>query len=455
MGDADVDAVGVGGAAGAGASVGVGAGLHGAGGGLGPGTGGRLPRALRPLRHRDYRFLVVSLAGSLFASGSWLVAAAWQVIGSGGGPGQLSVVATASSLGLVGAVLFGGVAADRLPRRTLLRAVEVLRIAVAGAAGVLAVTGELRIWQLASVSFVLGIAEAFYYPAYSALLPSMLPADELLAANGLDGVLRPVAEQAVGPALAGVLVTAFNPGVAFLGAAGGYAIALVALLLVRGATVAEPAEASLLRQVAEGFGYLFRTGWLFATLAFASLYVLVVVGPFMVLLPFAVRDLAGGAGGFALVLVGWGAGSVVGSLATSSVPLPRRYLTVMLLTWGFGTLPLVLIGWAQQLWVLVVAAAVGGVADGVGTVIWGTLLQRRVPERLLGRVSGLDFFVSLALMPLSMALAGPVGAWLGVRTTFTLVGLVPAVLAVLAWAIWRLARDEIAHPLDTAIRDVT
>ena len=416
----------------------------------------RLPRALRPLRHRDYRFLVVSLAGSLFASGSWLVAASWQVISSGGGPGQLSIVATASSLGLVGAVLFGGVAADRLPRRTLLRAVEVVRILAAGVAGLLAVSGELRVWQLATASFVLGVAEAFYYPAYSALLPSMLPADELLAANGLDGVLRPVAEQALGPALAGVLVAAANPGIAFLGAAGGYAIALLALLLVRRSAAATPDldGPTLLRQVGEGFGYLFSTGWLCATLAFASLYVLVVIGPFMVLLPFAVRDLpGGGAGGYAMVLVGWGTGSLVGSVAISSVPLPRRYLSVMLLTWGFGTCPMVLFGWGRQVWLMVLAAVVGGVADGVGTVIWGTLLQRRVPARLLGRVSGLDFFVSLALMPLSMAVAGPLGAVLGLRTMFTLAGVVPAVLAVLAIVLWRLRHDELAHPLDVATAD--
>jgi MFS family permease len=412
-------------------------------------TGRQLPRALRPLRHREFRCLVASLAASLFGSGSWLVAAVWQVMALGGGPAQLSLVATATSIGMVACVLIGGVAADRLPKRGLLRTVEVVRIGFAGLIGVLAVTGQLRLWQLVVVSFVLGTAESFYYPAYSALVPTLLPERELLAANGLDGVLRPVAEQALGPAAAGVLVAAFNPGAAFLGAALGYGVALLSLLsLGSHAVPPQTADESVFRQVGEGFRYLFRTGWLCATLLWASLYVLLVVGPIEVLLPFAVRALpGGGASGYALVLAGFGVGSVLGSVLVSSRRLPRRYLSVMLLGWGFGALPMVLLGWTRQLWVMAAATLVVGVTLGVGTVIWGTLLQQRVPAHMLGRVSSLDFFVSLALMPVSMAVAGPVGELLGLPFTFALAGCVPGVLAVLAMLIWRLRRDELACPL--------
>ena len=63
-------------------------------------------------------------------------------------------------------------------------------------------------------------------------------------------------------------------------------------------------------------------------------------------------------------------------------------------------------------------------------VIWGTLLQRRVPPHLLGRVASLDFFVSVSLMPVSMALAGPVSEAIGLRATFLVAGIVPGVVAV-------------------------
>jgi predicted MFS family arabinose efflux permease len=177
--------------------------------------------------------------------------------------------------------------------------------------------------------------------------------------------------------------------------------------------------------------------------------VLVVIGPIEVLLPFAVRDRTGGGPeSYSLVLAAFGIGSAVGALAVSSLRLPRRYLTVMLLCWGAGALPMMAFGLATALWVMVVASLVVGVTDAAATVIWGTLLQRRVPARLLGRVSSLDFFVSLALMPVSMALAGPVGERVGLPPTFVVTAVVPTALAVVALLAWRLHRDELAHPLD-------
>jgi MFS family permease len=413
-------------------------------------SGSRLPRPLRPFRHREYRLLAASIAASLFASGLWLVAGVYQVIALGGGPSELSIVATATAVGLLVSALVGGVAADRLPKRALLLGVEGVRVVSAATAGVLAATGALQLWHLAVISFVLGAAEAFFFPAYSAILPTLLPADELLAANGVEGTLRPVAQHALGPALAGVLVGAFAPSAALLLAAGIYALAAVTLVAMRRVAVPPVAErSSVLGDLAEGFRYLFRTGWLFATLAFATLYVLVLIGPIEVLLPFAVREqTGGGASSFALVLGAFGVGGAVGSLVVSSWRLPRRYLTAMILLWGAGAAPLALIGLTTQLWVMAAATFVVGFTGAAAMVIWGTLLQRRVPSHLLGRVSSLDFFVSLALMPVSMAVAGPVGEQLGVPMTFVLAGLVPVFLAVAAILGWRLPADEIAHPLD-------
>ncbi|MFC5951051.1 MFS transporter [Pseudonocardia lutea] len=413
----------------------------------------RLPRPLRPFRHRDYGLLAVSMAASLFASGLWIVALVYQVIALGGGPSDLSLVSAAAATGLLASVLLGGVAADRVSRRLLLRLVETVRIVMAGLAAALAVTGGLRLWHLALIAFVVGAAEAFFYPAYSAILPTLLPADELLAANGLEGVLRPVAMYAAGPALAGGLVAAFGPGVALGGAAAGYALALLPLLAMRvPPSVDEERErTSVLADLREGFAYLLRTGWLFATLAFAVLLVLVVIGPIEVLLPFAVREqTASGPGGYALVLAAFGLGGAAGSLIASAGRMPRRYLTIMILLWGVGGVPLAAIGFTDRLWVMGAIVGVVGAAHGAAMVIWGTLLQRRVPPHLLGRVSSLDFFVSLALMPVSTALAGPVGETIGIPATFVIAGLGPVLLAVAAVVGWRLHRDELAHPLDPA-----
>ena len=152
------------------------------------------------------------------------------------------------------------------------------------------------------------------------------------------------------------------------------------------------------------------TPWLLGTLVFASLLIFVMMGPFEVLVPFAIKDIAGGGPAqHALVLAAFGIGGAVGSMVIASIRLPRRYLTVMNLLWGAGCLPLAVFGLTDQIWLMVGAAFLVGAAFNGGVVIWGTLLQRRVPSTMLGRVSSLDFFVSLAFMPVSMALAGPVG----------------------------------------------
>jgi predicted MFS family arabinose efflux permease len=255
---------------------------------------------------------------------------------------------------------------------------------------------------------------------------------------------------AAGPAAGGLLVGAFSPGAALLAtsltsAAAAACVAALPTLPVR----REEIGSGLFADVREGVAYMVRTPWLLATLLFASLMVLVVIGPFEVLVPFAIRDQAGGGPSqHALVLAAFGIGGAAGSAVVASLRLPRRYLTVMIMLWGAGCVPLVVFGWTSSLWLMVGAAAVLGAAFESATVIWGTLLQRRVPPALLGRVSSLDFFVSLAFMPLSMALAGPVSGLVGLTGTFLLAGLAPTVLAVAAILFWRLRADEVAHPLD-------
>lgn len=426
-------------------------------------TSTRTPRALRPFTSGQYRLLVVALAASLLSAGAWIVAAAWQVIELGGTPIDLSIVAVGASLGLVAAVLVGGVVADRVPQRRILLVVEIARVVVFTIAGVLAVTEAIEVWHLAALSFVLGVADGFFYPAYSAWLPALLPAEQLLAANGVEGVLRPVAQNAAGPALASVLIALQGPWLSFLVVAGLQVVAVASLALMRTTAVRrefDGSEAHPVRQMfvdlRDGFAYLLRTRWLFATLAFSILLVLVVIGPIEVLMPFAVRDqTGGGAGEFALVLAAFGLGGAVGSLLVSSFRLPRRYLTLMILAWGFGCIPLAVIGVTPWLWVMVVATFIVGFLFDAAQVVWGTLLQRRVPPAMLGRVSSLDFFVSLALMPLSMAIAGPVGEWLGLAPAFLIAGLVPPLLAVVTLAAARLGEDELAHPLDDGPMDPT
>jgi MFS family permease len=127
----------------------------------------------------------------------------------------------------------------------------------------------------------------------------------------------------------------------------------------------------------------------------------------------------------------------------------------MMLLWGFGTLPMGILGLTNSFWLMAAALATCGFTWGVAQVIWGTLLQRRVPPHLLGRVSSLDFFVSLALMPVSMALAGPVAEVVPIWLIYVVVAVASPVLAIAAILIARMPQDEIAHPLDTPAEGAT
>lgn len=419
-------------------------------------VGRRLPRALTPFRTPAYRWLALALAASSFASGVWIVALTWEVIRLGGGPGQLSTVMTASAVGVLVPALLAGVVADRVPQKLILLAVALVELVGMALIAFLSATDTSALWMLAAVSFVTGMGMAFYYPAYSAWLPALIPESDLQAVNGFEGMVRPTIGQAIGPAVAGAVVASASPGAAFTVAAASSAVALVVLTQVPSTPVrrtlddahaGHPVRAAF-ADMREGFSYMVRTPWLLATLLFASLMILVMMGPLEVLIAFLVKDrLGGGPTDHSYVLAAFGIGGALGSLVMASVPMPRRYLTVMNLGWGLGALPFVVIGLAESVWVVIAAALVMGAMFSFPMVIWGTLLQRRVPSHLLGRVASLDFFVSVSLMPVSMALAGPVADAIGLRNTFFIAGLVPGIVAVVAilWA--RLPADEVAHPL--------
>ncbi|MDQ3728561.1 MAG: MFS transporter, partial [Actinomycetota bacterium] len=340
---------------------------------------------------------------------------------------------------------------DRLPRRLVMLSADVLRAATVAVAAVLSLTGEIELWHLVVASGLIGAGEALFIPSYTALIPRLLPEGELLAANGLESILRPLAQQAVGPAVGGIAIAIFEPGLAILFASVAYLTSAGCLIAMRVQSAPERSKEerpTALSDLREGVRYVRDTPWLWATLGFAFVAVFFFIGPFEVLTPFVITErVGGGSAEFGLLLSMFGIGSAIGAVVISSRSLPRRYLTVMLVAWGGGSLPLVLMGLSTELWILCAAILVFGVTDAIGMVIWGTLLQRRVPDVLRGRVSSLDFFVSLALMPVSMALAGPAGEAFGLTAVFLAAGIVPVAAALLAYRVGGMRADELAHPL--------
>ncbi|KLU08187.1 MFS transporter [Kocuria sp. SM24M-10] len=461
-----------------------------------------LPRALEPFRLGEYRVLAFAMFVSVFGAGMWAVALVNQVLELDGTAVDLSAVTAVGALGMLVVVLVGGIAADRLPLAALLRLVETANALTAATVAVLALTGGLRLWHLGAAAFVFGAGVGFFYPAYSAALPRVLPARQLLAANGVEGTARPLLQQAAGPAVAGVLIGLLAPGGAVALIAACHLAALVLLLRLHvperealpvtgpaaRAPLADPAVASaaepvvasgaesaaepvvgsapdaqasagaaepsggvfasVRRDLMEGVRYTVHTPWLLWTLLWAVCAVFLLLGPLEVLVPFLVRDRLGGdAATFGYLLACYGGASALASLVVASLPLPRRYLSWMIGLWGLGTLPFGLVATTESFWVMALCLACVGAGDGAGMVLWGTLLQRRVPRHMLGRVSSLDFFVSIALMPVSMAIAGPVAQVVPLPVIFWTVAVLTPVLGFVALWAGRMRQDELAHPL--------
>ncbi len=410
-------------------------------------------RVLATFRSREYRLLITAVSLSIFADGMFAVVLALQVIELDNNPVSLSIVTTCWGAAFVAFVLVGGITADRIKQRTIIIATESVNVIASSAVAVLGLAGALQVWHLAVASAAMGAAAAFFFPAYSAILPRILPADQLLAANGVEGVVRPVFQRAVGPAVAGIVVGLSFPALGATTVAVLFAVGLVLLVATRLTTktpVAEPdhERPHVLRDLRDGFSFMLRTPWLLWTLLFASMFVLVVLGPIEVLLPFIAKDrFHDGAKTYGFILAFFGMGSALGALGVSSRRLPRRYLSVMMAMWSIGSVPLVIVGFTSSFPLMALATFVIGVTDGAGMVIWGTLLQRRVPTEMLGRVSSLDFFVSLAFMPVSFAIVGPLSKVISMETIFLVAGLAPVAFAAVAMFAARMRSDELANPL--------
>jgi MFS family permease len=410
-------------------------------------------RLLRPLRERRFALLWSGLTISLLGDGLYTVAIAWTAYELSGVPTALTLVGLAAAIPQLAVVLLGGVLSDRFERRRVMLAADTLRGLVVAVIGVLAIAGELRLWQLVALVALYGIGTAIFAPAITALVPELVPEEHLLEANALNQVSRPVMLRFIGPAIGGVLIAETGVGWAFIADALSFGASLAALVAIGrgGPALAGRVRSSVLRDVGEGVSFARSQPWLFGTLIGTSIAMFFFYGPVYVLLPFLVKHVLGGsAGDLGLVFAAGGIGAIAVSLTLGGRGLPRRPLTVMYVAWILMALQLVVYATAGSIW-QVVAASFGGTALLVcGQILWSTLLQRLVPLRLLGRVASLDSLLSYALVPMSYAVTAPVEAAIGVRATLIGAGVASSATLALTLAFFprlRAAEDAVVSDL--------
>jgi Transmembrane secretion effector len=264
-------------------------------------------------------------------------------------------------------------------------------------------------------------------------VPDILPASDLPAANALDQFVRPIALRLAGPAVGGWLIAAFGPGIAFAADAASFIAAGAAVLAMRPVPRHAPEGLSVIADIRGGLRFIRGRTWIWGTLVSAAFAYLLFLGPTEVLLPYVVKNgLHGSAGMLGAVFAAGGIGSIGAAVLMGQREQPRRQVTFIYVVWTLATLAVAGYGLATATWQLVVACLVFNALETAGTIVWATLKQRHVPASMLGRVSSLDWLISIGLLPLSFALTAPVTEMIGARLTLVGAGVGGAVITFAA-----------------------
>jgi MFS family permease len=389
-------------------------------------------RILKPLAIRDFALLWTGMTVSFLGDGLYTVAIAWQVYTLSNAPTALALVGVAWMVPQVLLLLVGGAVSDRFERRLVLMVSDAIRGAAIVAIGVLSVSGRLELWEVVVLVAVYGAGGALFAPAFTGIVRDVVPRELLLEANSLEQFVRPLCVRLIGPAVGGVIIGVSGAGTAFLADAGSFAFSAAAFLTMR--TRSHPdarSRRSIRRDIVEGVSYVRSQTWLLATLGTLLLSLLFFLGPVYVLMPYVVKNsLHGGAEGLGLVFAAGGVGAIGASVLRGQLGLPRRPLTLVYLAWAATAFSLVGYAVVHSVWQAAVVSFFSVGCLTTGGIVWTTVLQRSVPGGMIGRVSSLDWALSLGLAPLSYALTGPIANLLGARQTLLWAGLVSGAVLV-------------------------
>ena len=410
--------------------------------------GGRA-HIVQVLAHRDFRYLWLAQSFSVVGDFVALVALSLYVIQRTGHATDLGIVLAAQSLPLAAFLLIGGVWADRLPRHRVMVATDLVRFTLHALLAALVFTGVARIWHLVAIEAVFGAAEAFFRPAATGLLPQTVPEPEIQRASALTGLSENIAEFA-GPALATALVLGLGAGWAFALDAATFLLSAAFLWRVRPRrrvmqrqSAEAPARvagrwAGVWSELREGAREVRSRAWVWGTLASFCVALFTGLATWYVLGPSIAREQYGGVGVYGLVSAAFGVGTIAGSLLGSGwrPRHPMRAAMLAILVWPAAD---VLYGAGVTLGVVVPAILLAGFGVALFNVWWETALAERIPPDKLSRVSSYDWMVSIALLPLGYALAGPLAQALG-SVEVLIAGSAVALLALAAGLLPRETR---------------
>jgi DHA3 family tetracycline resistance protein-like MFS transporter len=374
-----------------------------------------LPRALR---HRDYALLWGGQTISVLGDGIYTVAIALEA---------LHISDHASALGYVEAarvapnalfLIFAGALVDRLPRRFVVLGANALRAGAIAALAALVMAHALTLTELVVLSAVVGAGDAFFYPAYRAIMPELLPAELLTQGNAFNSASQTIGASFLGPALGGVIVAAGGTSTAFAIDAGTFVVSGLCVLVMAHVPAPAPSGRSVAADARQGLRWTVRQRWLWYGILAVGVANFAAFSPTAVTIPLIVRDvLRQGPAAYGATFAASGAGGLLAAVLAGRLGSPRRRMTMIWAAWAAASVGLAGVGVAPDVVVVALCGAVTFFGLTYGNLLWGALMQIAVPAHLLGRASSVDWLFSICLSPLGLLFAGALAGSIGVRET--------------------------------------
>ncbi len=381
-----------------------------------------MSRLCGAMRGRDLRLLVTGSTVSLVGDGIYGVAMAVAVLRVGGSAGALASVAVVNLVPRVLFGLYGGVLADRVSRRAVLLACDLVRLVVVAAMGLLLLHGDPPLWVLMALVAPLGAASGAAAPAFGAIVPDLVEPDELLAAGGLLGSVSPLAQMVAGPVLGGVLAS-YDVGLALLVDAATFGISAICVLLLSPRRQHSGEVRPLpWAQFREGLAYVRTRPWL-ATNLLAGLVITFTVSGAMTMLPFLVsRGYHAPTAAFGYLLAAGGVAATLTAIVVGSRTPPRRPLRASYAFYVVGLGSVAGLGLTSSALVGAACLVVFFVGATAGNQLQDTVLGTQVPRELRGRVSSLDWVAATAASPVSVVVAASAADHVGIGATYVVAG---------------------------------
>ena len=388
----------------------------------------------RSLSYRPFALLwggqtISRLGGSLFS-----IALAWWVLQLTGSAAAMGTVLIAANIPQLLLSLVGGVVSDLFPRVAVMLAADLVRGAVVGLVALGAALHLLTLWQLVVMSAVFGLVSAFFYPAYGAIIPDLLPPEALPSANSLRSLSLQLAG-VVGPALGGGIVAAGGTALAFGLDALSFLISAACLVGVARMPIprrAAPRKEGVLADLRDGLSTVMGAPWLWITIAIAAVTGITLGGPLEAVLPLLVRQhLHADVRGYALLQAMEAAGSIAATVALGRATRLRRRGLLTYGGWLAVCAAMVILGLPIPFAVAGAAVALAGAALVTLGLAWTNTLQEMVPPERLGRVLSVDVLGSDALASVGYGLAGLAADRLGAAPVFVVGGAVSAAIIAL------------------------